>query len=142
MFQLHAEFRSPILKHLDGSFPDRFRISQELRLEFQILDSGTATTMQFKTVDPQYVQDIEGHDRFTSGVAGCELRPKATAEDVDGAIYNTKAACICSRLTALCADILHARHLVCYVYMSLLLAKTKPSVDFWDQFHTLAARQV
>ena len=46
--------------------------------------------MQFKSVDPQYVQDIEGHDRFTNGVAGCELRPKTTAEDVDGAIYNTK----------------------------------------------------
>ena len=93
MFQLVAEYRSPILKHLDGSFPDRFRISQELRLEFQILDSGTATTMQFKTVDPQYVQDIEGHDRFTSGVAGCELRPKTTAEDVDGAVCYTKATC-------------------------------------------------
>ena len=103
MFQLAAEYRSPILKHLDGSFPDRFRISQELRLELQILDSGAARTVQFKTVDPQYVQDIEGHDRFTSGVAGCELRPKTTAKDVDGAICYTKATCNCSGMTALCA---------------------------------------
>ena len=101
MFQLVAEYRSPILKHLDGSFPDRFRISQELRLELQILDSGAARTVQFKTVDPQYVQDIEGHDRFTSGVAGCELRPKTTAEDVAGAICNTKAIFTRSGLTAL-----------------------------------------
>ena len=101
MFQLAAEYRSPILKHLDGSFPDRFRISQELRLELQILDSGAARTVQFKTVDPQYVQDIEGHDRFTSGVAGCELRPKATAEDVAGAICDTRATCNCSGMTAL-----------------------------------------
>ena len=91
MFQLVAEYRSPILKFLDGSFPDRFRILQELRLEIQTLDSGTTRTVQFKSVDPQYVQDIEGHDRFTSGVAGCELRPKTTAEDVAGAICNTKA---------------------------------------------------
>ena len=42
----------------------------------------------------------------------------------------------------LCAGNLHARDIVCFVYMYLLLAKTKPSVDFWDQFHTLAARQV
>ena len=98
MFQFAAEYRSPILEFLDGSFPDRFRISQELRLELQILDSGAARTVQFKTVDPQYVQDIEGHDRFTSGVAGCELRPKTTAEDVAGAICNTTviAACVCA----------------------------------------------
>ena len=141
-FSLLLSTGPPYSKYLDGSFPDRFRISQELRLEIQILDSGTTRTVQFKSVDPQYVQDIEGHDRFTNGVAGCELRLKTTAEDVAGAIYNTKAACICSRLTALCAGTLHARDIVCYVYMYFLLAKTKPSVDFWDQFHTLAARQV
>ena len=97
-FSLLLSTGPPYSKYLDGSFPDRFRISQELRLEFQILDSGTATTMQFKTVDPQYVQDIEGHDRFTSGVAGCELRPKTTAEDVAGAICNMTviAACVCA----------------------------------------------
>ena len=100
-FSLLLSTGPPYSKYLDGSFPDRFRISQELRLEFQILDSGTATTMQFKTVDPQYVQDIEGHDRFTSGVAGCELRPKTTAEDVAGAICNTKAIFTCFGLTAL-----------------------------------------
>ena len=83
------------------------------RFRLHVLDSGTARTGQFKSVDPQYEQRLEGHKLgFVRVLARLGRTTSYQQWRLNGLrVCDTKMSCLCTNSTC-CAGDIYRRYLL------------------------------